>query len=456
MASTVPWGEGAIAESRVLAKLPLAVFIVADDVIVDANDAACRLLGHDDRASLLGRTLADFRASAPATSAIEGEPMDLTARAEHFRLPDGTSVDVDLLDLPMVLEGRHVSVVVGQRVGRLATLRSQLVKVHGLATLGALAAGVAHEINNPLTYLMMGLERLTSAVSGTPAERHATIAMQGADRIRAIVLDLQGLARGEGEKAQPLDVEALLERVLSVTSLGLHFHTRVERDFEGVGPVLGHEGRLSQLFASMLVDAASSAEGEGTASDVVHVATRLDGDSVEVRIASGERYRTSVRLPVSRATDSAMRRRPASSMPSAANPQRLEGRPRLLVVDDDPLVRDVIAERLERFADVELARSADEAIDRLGTEDFHAVLADLMMPDGTGMDLHAWIAKRRPHLLDRMVFMTGGAFTAKGREFLARVDNPVVEKPVVEAELLAALVRVLGRARRTADQSRSA
>ena len=58
------------------------------------------------------------------------------------------------------------------------------------------------------------------------------------------------------------------------------------------------------------------------------------------------------------------------------------------------------------------------------------ILCDLMMPELTGMDLHAELEKIAPDQASRMVFMTGGAFTPRAREFLERVPNARVEKPI--------------------------
>ena len=84
--------------------------------------------------------------------------------------------------------------------------------------------------------------------------------------------------------------------------------------------------------------------------------------------------------------------------------------------------------------------SGREALERLAGEPFDLILCDLMMPDMTGMDLHAELSARLPDYADRMIFLTGGAFTPRAREFLDRVHNPWIEKPV-ELQQLRALVR---------------
>jgi CheY-like chemotaxis protein len=100
------------------------------------------------------------------------------------------------------------------------------------------------------------------------------------------------------------------------------------------------------------------------------------------------------------------------------------------VVDDDALVGDVIRVSLAAEHDVVVATAASEVLQRIATgERFDLILCDLMMPVMTGMDLYAELERVDPAQASRMVFLTGGAFTPRAREFLSRVTNPKLEKP---------------------------
>jgi CheY-like chemotaxis protein len=91
--------------------------------------------------------------------------------------------------------------------------------------------------------------------------------------------------------------------------------------------------------------------------------------------------------------------------------------------------------------DVAVTTRAAEALERLGKgERFDLIVCDLMMPEMTGMDLHARLLELSPADADRMVFVTGGAFTHRSQEFLDRVPNQRVEKPF-DPQALRALVR---------------
>jgi CheY-like chemotaxis protein len=122
---------------------------------------------------------------------------------------------------------------------------------------------------------------------------------------------------------------------------------------------------------------------------------------------------------------------------SAASHAKSEPRARILLVDDEPIMVRVLTELLSQH-DVTIAYSGREAIEWLaGNASFDAVVCDLQMNDGTGVDVYEYLCQRAPDLARRMIFTTGGAFTHGAREFLARCPQPVLEKPFDSARLTA-------------------
>lgn len=102
---------------------------------------------------------------------------------------------------------------------------------------------------------------------------------------------------------------------------------------------------------------------------------------------------------------------------------------RILVVDDEPYILASIRRALRHY-DVMLTEGGQKAIDVLKAEaGYDLVLCDLVMGTVNGIDVYRWIQQHRPELLDGVIFMTAGAFTAEVRDFLAQVQNPVLHKP---------------------------
>ena len=114
-------------------------------------------------------------------------------------------------------------------------------------------------------------------------------------------------------------------------------------------------------------------------------------------------------------------------------------RRKILIVDDQPTLAKAIRRMLGDY-DVTVVVSAREALDKFEAGDrFDVILCDVMMPELSGMDLHKRLAAIAPDQVERMVFMTGGAFTRQAAEFFDRVANPTIEKPFDRAALLAVI-----------------
>jgi CheY-like chemotaxis protein len=130
---------------------------------------------------------------------------------------------------------------------------------------------------------------------------------------------------------------------------------------------------------------------------------------------------------------------------ASSHPPPVPGR--ILVIDDEPLVRRAVVRSLEKEHEVVAIETAAEALRRLETgERFDLILCDLMMPEMTGMEMAARLRKRLPHMADRMMFLSGGAFTLESAEFLGAMGSRFIEKPFLPedlsrrvAELLAAV-----------------
>jgi CheY-like chemotaxis protein len=119
-------------------------------------------------------------------------------------------------------------------------------------------------------------------------------------------------------------------------------------------------------------------------------------------------------------------------------------RPSVLVVDDEPLILKIVSAILAPEHDVVCEPRADAALARLRAgERFAVILCDLMMPVMTGMDLHDALLEIAPDQAKLMVFVTGGAFTNRARDFLDRVPNTRIEKPFNSASLLASVREVI-------------
>lgn len=408
--------------------------------------------------------------------------------------------------------------------------REKAALTERLTTIGTLAAGVAHEINNPATYVLANLDSLNRHFeSAQKSHRQIRAAMlepdaairarlldeairetsllellsggqtlvsetlHGAERIRAIAKGMKDLAGHSELSFTPVDLNALIGSTLNLVTHQVKSHATLVTDLAvGLPTIVASPSRLSQVFINLVVNAAQ-AISEGKASDhTIRVSTRIDDDRVRIEVedtgpgipahamprlfdpffttkpagvgtglglaisqeivhAHGGELRAenlpkrgarfSVLLPLTTPTPVTVE---ATSRPAP----RPDGRRlRVLLVDDELYLLRAVQRMLAREFEVSAATGGKMAITTLenASEDtFDVVVSDLSMPDVSGMDLHAWLTEHRPELALRTIFATGGAYTARAREFLDRVPNPRIEKPFT-LDAIATLIRRAGR-----------
>jgi signal transduction histidine kinase len=171
-------------------------------------------------------------------------------------------------------------------------LHAALAESERLAALGTLAAGVAHEINNPLAYVLSNVAYAARVASGdVPSEREKAEvrkalaeAEEGCVRIRTIVRDLQLFARPSDEETRPVDVRRVLDSSVALATHELRQRARVVKEYGEVSLVDANEGRLGQIFVNLLVNAAQAiAEGEVDKNEI-RLVVRSDGTWVVIEV----------------------------------------------------------------------------------------------------------------------------------------------------------------------------
>jgi signal transduction histidine kinase/ActR/RegA family two-component response regulator len=384
---------------------------------------------------------------------------------------------------------------VRERTAERDRAESALAESERLAALGRLAAGVGHEINNPLTYMQLAVEDVRRFVDESdvpPGIREAVANVEdGARRIQKVVEGLRSYSRRQDELL-PIDPRDVVRAALKVAWPRLRHVARVETDLGEVPLVRGDEARLVQALVNLLTNAAQAMDGRrdgciliattadgaggarlsvsdngpGISADALarvaepYFTTRASsgglglglfltrgivdahGGRLEFESAVGRGTTAAIVLPAApggpadRAAAAATEAVQAPPAPAAFSLQ-LAGR--VLLVDDEPLVLRMLTAALSRSWDVKAASSAAEAVGLLDREAFDAMVCDVMMPGMDGMELAEEVSRRHPGLRRRMIFLTGGAVVPAAEEFLARPDVRHLPKPVSIRELDAAL-----------------
>ena len=487
-------------ESReLLDALPDAALVERRGLVVFANATAASMLGCSSD-ELLGSSMLDHvhpDDRAVVEAALLSPLASRKANDARIVRKDGSSTQVELTALLIHFCGEPSTFVVVRDVAERKLYESVIATSDRLASVGGLAAGVAHEINNPLTALISSLDFLDEETLSTLADNSDAgdlllTAKEASYRIRDIIRDLRLFSRPDEERRGPVDLHATLDSTCRLARVEIRHRARLIKRFGPVPRVDANEARLGQVFLNLVVNAAQAiAEGDVESNEIT-VSTHTDaqgnavvsvrdtgrgipshvfpklfepffttkphgigtglglsisrriiedaGGSIDVQSELGGGTEVRVVLPAS-----APRVEPNTSRPRMVTPS--SKRSRLLVVDDDVAVRRALMRILGEHH-VTTVSSGAEAIELISSgERFDAVLCDLMMPNVTGDQCFVRVVEIDPKQAERFVFMSGGAFTASARTFLETTGQPTLEKPF-DIELLRSAVRTMceGRA----------
>ncbi len=234
----------------------------------------------------------EFRVAQKRDPELAGTPVVAVSAAGHST---AAAIDADAyIEKPLRLPALTQTIDAVVQAHERRREAAEAAKAERLASLGVLAAGLAHEINNPLTCILLELRDVADIVRGLASDRDADVtetiarrvagALEGAERISDIVQGVRAFAREDDSSKFPLDVRPLLERALKMVDHMMGKRAQIARDYQECPFVLASEGRLTQVFLNLLANAAQAiAEGRPDA-NLVTVLTRT-GDDGSARIA---------------------------------------------------------------------------------------------------------------------------------------------------------------------------
>jgi two-component system, NtrC family, sensor kinase len=239
------------------------------------NPALAHMLDLGDPQALIGQSVLDYIHPDDHVLVLErirrldaGEPT-VPFIEMRMRRKDGTWLTTSVGGVRVDFGGRPCIAAIARDITEQRALQARLVEADRLVALGTLSAGIAHEVNNPLTYVMLhqdailaAIERLRPMVSGealAQVERMAqnvAVAQDGAQRVRHIVRDLRVFARTDDDDRVPVDVRTAIGRALAIAGHELRNRVTVETDLPEVPLVLASDGRLTQVFLNLIINAA--------------------------------------------------------------------------------------------------------------------------------------------------------------------------------------------------------
>jgi PAS domain S-box-containing protein len=494
---------------------PDAIWVNDGKKLLYVNSASVRMLGYDSIDELLTRSAFDIIHPSDHDSlrerirAIISGNKTLPPKEYRTVRKDGSVFTTEVQTLAVEWQDGKVILGFARDVTARKELEAKMGQAERLAALGTLLAGIAHEMNNPLAYVLLGIEKARAEIerepNGSPGRDAAREILrnvqQGAERVAGIVRQLRATARPEGSGQTKVDLKAVLGSALCVTGNEIRHRAELVTSFaDDVPAIEGDPQRLEQVFLNLLVNATHALPegrpgnritvslstdcrqersavvtvedngvgitpeilprifdpffttkpvgvGTGLGLSICHSIVAAHRGSIEVESLPNVRTVFRVRLPLDGADgvvglQGLQEPQKIDRILELPAPSDLPHRKRILIVDDEPSLADLIQRLLQERCHPEVAPSGRRALQIVaerGAQFFDVILCDLMMPGMTGMDLYAAVARQWPGLERRFIFMTGGAFTATAADFLSLARVPCIDKPFDVATLRAAV-----------------
>ena len=469
---------------------PDASFVHRDGHVARASRQFSEWLGFEET-ELNGKLLSEF-VHPDDFGRLEEHQISLIPVEVRLLSPDGKPHPAELSSRSVSLDGTSHMLTVARDLTERRALQGQLMAADRMASMGLLAAGVAHEINTPLAVIAANLAHLEAAslkpasgASDKAADELAEAlddAIEATRRVREIVSDLRLFSRGDDDRRKAVSVRDALESALRLAWNEIRHRARLDCEFGPVPDVLASESRLGQVFLNLLTNAAHAIpEGKLEANQIiVRAGTDASGWAmVEVQdsgsgIAPAQRERvfdpffTTKPVGVGTGLGLAICRRIVGDIggrieitsepgkgscfrvviPPTENQREMAApvpahsgstRGRVLVVDDDPAICRTVKRVLGSEHDVTAMTHAEEALTEVAKGGYDLVLCDLMMPVMTGLEFYARLKLQAPERAERVVFLSGGALSAEARALSERMPGRFVEKPF-DVQALRALV----------------
>jgi two-component system NtrC family sensor kinase len=368
--------------------------------------------------------------------------------------------------------------------------RDTLYQSEKLATMGQLLAGVAHELNNPLSVVMGQAALLRQSVRNKGQMQRAEKIVHAAERCARIVNNFLALARQRSPERHPVQMNQVVREAVELLAYPLRVdsvevvwaladevpvlwadshqlhqvvvnlvanahqamrevpgprrltvatgvsvgggHIWMEVRDTGPGVAEGLEARIFEPFFT------TKPPGVGTGLGLSLCQGIVEGHGGKIGLAhrQGKGAVFRVELPLERPEGPAVAAVPETPMATRGA--------RILVVDDEPGIADVLAEVLQLDGHVvETVGNGEAALGKLALEGYELILSDIRMPELDGPSLYRELERRHPRLVHRMIFLTGDTLSPGTREFLEKTGAPCLSKPFALSDVRKIVQRVL-------------
>lgn len=285
---------------RLVERSPEGIVIFDREEVVFANDAAAELLGWEQAADLLGHPLDSLREGATEEeydlySAVEVDhPVPVSIRGRH-----GRPIALEAGSIESVFMGREVWISQLRDVAFRNDVMSRALEMDRLITMGTLAAGISHEISNPITYVQTNLEfifeELQGVLSGEVNEldretreeilEALNVCREGTQRAAAVTRDLKSVGRDGSDAIEPVDLRDAVEGALRWTRSDIIQRAQLIVDLKRVGLVTTNLPRIQQIVLNLILNAIKAIEPGHRMDNEIRLSTYRRDDKAIIEVS---------------------------------------------------------------------------------------------------------------------------------------------------------------------------
>ena len=472
-----------------------------DGRILEVNETYCRMSGYSAQ-ELLAMHISDLEAAEMASDTT-AHMRNIVEKGEHrfesrHRRKDGSLYDVEIsVQYQPDKSGQFISFCRDVTKHKLAEVESQQLRDKAeissrLASVGEMAAGIAHEINNPLTGVIGFSEILLTENLPPEIKEQLRIIADGSQRVKDIVKRMLTFARQNKPMKISANIHELIDNTLGIRSYVLKTaNIEVIRDYDPSLPwITADPSQLQQVFLNLIVNAEYAMkkahdkgnltitteakdkhirisfrdDGPGMSPEIIKklfnpfFTTKDPGEgtglglslsrsiilehngTIGVESEPGKGANFIITLPVTLTMEEAISDTTADT---TALIEKVRAA-RILVVDDEYAIRTLVSKILATSGHtVDTTGEPEVVLLKLENTSYDVVILDMRMPDMSGMELYAKIIEKHPELTRKVIFITGDTSDLDVRDYLNQNDLPYISKPFDRETLIQNVRRLL-------------
>jgi len=478
---------------NIINTLPYTVIGLNSDLEISYVSTECQSLFYMDPSDIIGSKIIDFfdphfledtKLISHIKQIMEkGNPVNLSRIKFIDSKRDKKVLNIQIFKMSSEAESNIIMVI--NDITRHVELELKLIQNEKLASFGKLLTGITHELNNRISPILAYAQLLIAREMNPKSLKWLTCIEESAQSVKSIVDSLLYFSSSSPQQnKEKVDINQMMENTISLLKYKFQSkNIKIVKEFKTNIPELNVDKKqISKVFLNLLTNSYEAMEhrggeliistdcedahcrimikdtGIGIPDDILNdifdpffttkseknnvglglsiVYNLLQNHKGTIQISSHEQKGTTVTITLPVEKD--------QSKTFISDIGETSKGSRILIIDDDEYLRDVMKDILEEFYEVDIAESGDQAITKItSSNEYNVILTDIRMPGIDGPTLYSWVKNHYPGLEKRMIFTTGDTYDPETNKFLDSIGNIYISKPFYVDDLRKVVKKML-------------